>query len=127
MAGEISIEAARVFAETALYTGTGLQREMGQRDFELTAEARDYWLNRHQASIPRALKAPSTNWERDRADVIQQAINLGKYAAQFAIADAHGGPPIQVTRDHVERASTKVNELVECGYCLEKDPRALRE
>jgi len=113
------IDAARVFAETAFFTGTGLQQGMGNRAFELTADARDYWLDRHQVSIPLALKAPNADWDTDRAAVLAQAINLGKYAAEFAIADHHGTGPIQVTRAHVEKASQKVNDLVLCGYCIE--------
>jgi hypothetical protein len=118
MANEMSNEAARVFAETAFYTGIGIQREMDQRKFVLTDEARDYWLDRHEETIPRALKSPATNWERDRAPVIEQAINLGIYAAQFAIADHHGAGPVEITREHVERASQKVNSLNICGYCM---------
>jgi hypothetical protein len=112
-------DAARVFAETAFFTGTGLQQGMGNREFELTADARDYWLDRHQASIPAALKAPNADWDTDRYAVLPQAINLGKYAAEFAIADHHGAGPIQVTRAHVEQASLKVNSLVLCGYCIQ--------
>ena len=110
-----------MFAETAFFTGTGLQQGMGNRPFELTAEAREYWLDRHQVSIPLGLKAPNADWDKDRAAVLAQAINLGKYAAEFAIADHHGAGPIQITRAHVEQASTKVNDLFFCGYCLQHD------
>jgi len=119
MANEMSNEAARVFAETAFYTGVGIQREMGQRNYVLTDEARDYWLERHQVTIPRALRAAGTDWATDRPVVIERAINLGTLAAQFAIADHHGAGPIAITRNHVVQASQKVSVPNVCGYCME--------
>jgi hypothetical protein len=126
----MSSEAARVFAETAFYTALGMQREMGQRDFAITAEAREYWLDRHEVTIVRKLEEGG-DWERDRPTVTQRALDLGRRAAQYAIKDFGNGQVsserkiVEVRREHVERATSEIIRRmgqVTSSYCL-RGPR----
>jgi hypothetical protein len=112
----IEMLAARVFAETAFYTGKGMAQAMAAdgKDFMLDDEARAYWLDKHAASIPKALNRPDADWEQDRKVVLPQAENLGRYAAEFAIQDQPNKNTITVTKDHVKKASTKVNQSGAC-------------
>jgi hypothetical protein len=118
----------KVFAETAFFTGAGMQSAMGGRPYALTPEARDYWLDKHAKTIPIALKRKTADWETDRTIVIQQAINLGAFAAQFALKDAKPTGIVTVDVQHVQAASKKVNDSMKaasrkvteprnCGYC----------
>lgn len=106
--------AARVFAETAFQTGAGMQGAMGGKDYFLDDDARAYWLTKHAASIPKALKRPGADWEQDRKLVNPRARDLGQFAAEFALADAGNTVPVQVTKEHVKAASKKVNQDKRC-------------
>lgn len=111
----MNTKAAKVFAETAFHTGIGMERAMAGKDFILIAEARDYWLDKHAKSIVKALKRAKADWDQDRKLVLPRAEDLGKIAADLAIADHAGGkPPIQVKKDHVKNASKKVNKDALC-------------
>lgn len=119
--------AGKVFGETAFFTGAGMENVMAGRPYALTPEARDYWLNKHATSIPIALTRKTANWETDRPIVVLQATNLGKFAAQFALADAPPAGIVKVDIQHVKAASKKVNDSKVCqaaaaqpgggGYC----------
>lgn len=119
--------AAFVFAETAFHTGAGMEAAMNGRDYFLNPAARNHWLTVHAASIAIALKRSTANWEHDRTVVNPRARDLGKFAAQFALEDALPSGPVEVTDEHVKKASKKVSNDRRCraassrpgggGYC----------
>ena len=112
----LSALAAQVFAECAFATARGMDEAMGTdtRKFFLNPDARDYWLRNHTISIPRALKKPGANWERDREGVLTMAIELGRVAIGYARVDATATPFVEVKQAHVELASKDIRDDTRC-------------
>jgi hypothetical protein len=118
----LSLLAAKVFAETAFFTGAGMEKGMAGRDFFLDDKARDFWLIKHARTITRALKNPGADWEQDRTVVLPRALDLGKFAAEFALADG-SSEPVEVKRKHVVAASKKVSKDRRCKAAMKKTGR----
>jgi hypothetical protein len=112
----LTTPAARVFAECAFATAQGMQKAMSAdgREYLVNPAARDFWLLVHSISIPRALRKPKSDWDRDRDNVLAMARELGRQAAALAIAGATGAPFIEVTQPHVEAASASIRADHRC-------------
>jgi hypothetical protein len=118
--------AAMVLAENSFFSGAGMEAVMKGRDYFLSPAARDFWLEKHAASVPIALKRKTANWEEDRKKVTPRARDLGRFAAEFSLKDALATGPVEVTEKHVRAASDKVSRDRRChaasqktlgGYC----------
>ena len=121
-APEMTHLAALVFAETSFYTGAGVQSVMNCRDWFLNKAAREFWLGKHAESIPIALSRRTANWEQDRKLVTPRARDLGIYAAQYALADAAATGVVEITEEHVKKASAKVSKDKRCHAAAKKGP-----
>jgi hypothetical protein len=108
--------AAHVFAECAFATAQGMDEAMAGdgRKYFLNPEAREYWLRNHSISIPRALRRPGANWDRDRQGVLVMASELGRVAITHALVDAAATAFVEVKKAHVEQASKDIKDSTRC-------------
>ena len=119
---DFSRKAAIVLGECAFAVGRGMEREMGKHSkrptYVLNDDARDYWIEYHLKSIPKAFKkyGAAASWPKQRPIVTAMAELLGATAAQYAVADAvnAGSPVIQVTVAHVTRATESIRNNRRC-------------
>ena len=113
---------AVILAECALHVGRGMESEMqkdpGKRQWVLTSEAREFWIEYHMRSIPQAFEkyGSGANWTKQRGIVTGMAGVLGITAAQYALADPDNKDErvIQVTLEHVERATETIRDDPRC-------------
>ena len=127
----ISNEAAAVLAECAFTTGLAVGSRIGEeRTAKMTPEARAFWLAKHLLAIPIALERAARkgqSWEKHhRKIVLPEAARLGRLAAKFALEDSKKSEIVEITLEHVRRASKEVSEGKQCraavksgggGYC----------
>ena len=124
-ADSMDMQAAKVLVEVALFAGMGMERAMAGKRYSVDVEAIAFWTDRYTTTIPNALKSEGANWDQDRKVVNSQAEELGRFAAEFALAGWNGTEPVRVTRAHVIAASNKVMRIPTlCGYCTETRPGA---
>src|SRR5689334_6533386 len=114
----MSVAAAKVFAELAFATARGMDKgitaDPASRPFALAPDARDFWLDGHSKSIPKALAA-GISWPVVRETVTLLAQVLGEKAVQHALADAAASDPVVIVKKpHVKKASDEIQKDPRC-------------
>ena len=126
------VAAAKVFAELAFATGRGMDRgitaDPAGRAYALAPDARDFWLNGHAKSIPKALQAPGVKWPLVRDIVSLLAQEMGEKAVGFALADATPSDPVVIVKKpHVKKASDEIQQDKRCQAGRRLAARAARK
>jgi len=124
-AGTMSVVAAKVFAECSFATAQGMEQTMTadprHRPYVLEPAARDFWLDYHAATIPKAVKKRS--WPADRQGVLLMATRLGQTAAVKALADQRNAGVMIVTvyKQNVTDATADIRKDKRCVAQAERE------
>lgn len=117
--GFMNASAAKVFAELSFAVAQGMHNGLladpQHRPYKLNDAARDYWLNGHAKSVPKALSMKGRVWADDRPGVLLMARLLGRTAVDLAYEHAGAAPGlVRVTAAMARKATKKVQNDPRC-------------
>ena len=118
--GFMKTSAAKVLAELSFAVAQGMHdgllADPQHRRYVLVSAARDYWLDGHAKSVPKALRLKGRLWSKDRRGVLMMATILGHTAVDLAYKKAGAAKGLVRVTKSMARAATKT---------VQKDPRCV--